>query len=65
VRAIKVLRYFSRHGLSAVARLRLKAEVLREIEGLMQLYVTYTLDQEVNSAKWLRTLQASGEDKQD
>jgi hypothetical protein len=31
----------------------------------MQLYVTYTLDQEVNSAKWLRTLQASGEDKQD
>jgi DNA repair protein RecO (recombination protein O) len=61
VRGIKVLRFFSRHGLPAVAKLRLKAEVLREIEGLMQLYVTYTLDREVNSAKWLRSLQANGE----
>ncbi len=61
VRAIKVLRFFSRHGLSAVARLRLTPEVLREIEGLMQHYVTYTIDREVNSAKWLRTLQADGE----
>ncbi|MBM4444836.1 MAG: DNA repair protein RecO [Chloroflexi bacterium] len=63
VRAIKVLRFFSRQGLAAVARLRLKPEVLREIEGLMQLYVTYVLDQEVNSARWLRALQAGGEDR--
>jgi DNA repair protein RecO (recombination protein O) len=61
VGGIKVLRFFSRHGLPAVARLRLKEGVLRELEGLMQLYVTYTIDREVNSAKWLRTLEASGE----
>ncbi len=60
VNAIKVLRFFSRNDFSAIARLKLKPDVMREIEVVMQNYVTYVLDQEVNSAKWLNKLRGSG-----
>lgn len=60
VDAIKVLRYFSRKDFPAIAKLKLKPEVIREIEGIMQYYVTYVLDQEVNSARWLAKLRDSG-----
>lgn len=60
VDSIKVLRFFARKDFSAIAKLKLKPDVMREIEGVMQYYVTYVLDQEVNSAKWLSKLRDSG-----
>jgi DNA repair protein RecO (recombination protein O) len=60
VDAIKVLRFFSRNEPTSVNKLRLKTGVMQEIEALMQGYVTYVLDQEVNSAKWLHELSHSG-----
>jgi DNA repair protein RecO (recombination protein O) len=61
VDAIKVLRFFSRNESTSVNKLRLKTNVIQEIEGLMQGYVTYVLDQEVNSARWLHELRNSEE----
>jgi hypothetical protein len=55
---VKVLRFFARNECPALNRLRLKPRLAREIEDLMQGYVTYVLDREVASAKWLRQLRA-------
>lgn len=60
VDCVKVLRFFARNECPALARLRLKPRLAREIEDLMQGYVTYVLDREVASAKWLRELRAEG-----
>ena len=65
VDAIKVLRFFGRNQHPAVSKLKLKANVMKEIEGLMQGYVTYVLDQQVNSARWLHELRDSKERNQD
>ena len=59
VEVVKVLRYLARHEGRDVARLKLGASLAREIEDLMQGYVTYVLDREVASAKWLRELRGS------
>lgn len=56
VEAVKVLRYFVRSEPPALSRLRLKPKLAREIEDLMQGYVTYVLDREVVSARWLKQL---------
>ena len=61
VDAVKVLRFFARNECPALARLKLKPHLAREIEDLMQGYVTYVLDREVASAKWLRQLRADEE----
>lgn len=61
VDCVKVLRFFARNECPALARLRLKPRLAREIEDLMQGYVTYVLDREVASAKWLRQLRADEE----
>ncbi len=58
VDAVKVLRYLARHEGSGMARLKLKAPLAREIEDLLQGYVTHVLDREVASARWLRELGA-------
>jgi len=59
VDAIKVLRFLSRNDQEAVARLRLRPSLVRELEELMRGYVVYVLDREVRSANWLRQLQVS------
>ena len=56
VDCVKVLRFFTRNECPALARLRVKPRLAREIEDLMQGYVTYVLDREVASAKWLHEL---------
>jgi DNA repair protein RecO (recombination protein O) len=61
VDCVKVLRFFAQNECPAVARLKLKTHLAREIEDLMQGYVTYVLDREVASAKWLRQLRADDE----
>jgi DNA repair protein RecO (recombination protein O) len=58
VDCVKVLRFFVQNEFSALGRLRLKPRLAREIEDLMQGFVTYVLDREVASAKWLRQLRA-------
>jgi len=58
VDTVKVLRFFAQNECSALTRLRLKPRQASEIEDLMQGYVTYILDREVASAKWLRQLRA-------
>lgn len=60
VDVVKVLRYLARHGMADVARLRVRPALAREIEDLMQGFVTYVLDREVASARWLRQLRATG-----
>ena len=59
VDVVKVLRYLARHEGPDVARLKLGASLAREVEDLMQGYVTYVLDREVASAKWLRELRGA------
>jgi DNA repair protein RecO (recombination protein O) len=61
VDCVKVLRFFTQNECSSLSRLRLKPRLAREIEDLMQGYVTYILDREVASAKWLRELRADEE----
>ena len=56
VDCVKVLRFFTQNECPALARLRLKPRLATEIEDLMQGYVTYVLDREVASAKWLHEL---------
>jgi DNA repair protein RecO (recombination protein O) len=58
VDCVKVLRFFTQNECSALSRLRLKPRLDREMEDLMQGYVTYVLDREVASAKWLRELRS-------
>jgi hypothetical protein len=58
VDCVKVLRFFARNESSALTRLRIKPRLAREIEDLMRGYVTYVLDREVTSAKWLRELRS-------
>jgi hypothetical protein len=55
---VKVLRFFAQNECTALSRLRLKPRLAREIEDLMQGYITHVLDREVASAKWLRQLRA-------
>jgi hypothetical protein len=55
---VKVLRFFTQNECPALARLRLKPRLATEIEDLMQGYVTYVLDREVASAKWLHELRS-------
>ncbi len=59
VDAVKVLRYLARHEASDVARIRLRPSLARELEDLMQGFVTYVLDREVASARWLRELRSA------
>ncbi len=59
VAAVKVLRYLARHEGPDVARLKLRPPLARELEDLMQGLVTYVLDREVPSARWLRELRAA------
>ncbi len=61
VDSVKVLRFLAQNECAALTRLRLKPRLAREIEDLMQGYVTYVLDREVASAKWLRELRADEE----
>src|SRR5512136_729905 len=58
VESVKVLRFLAQNEYSALTKLKLKPHLAREIEDLMQGYVTYVLDREVASARWLRQLRA-------
>lgn len=56
VNAQKVLRLFQNSDFSVVGRLKIGAELSREIEALLGGYIRHLLEREVKSAAWLDTL---------
>ena len=56
VNAQKVLRLLQNSDYSAVSRLKIDADLSRELEKVMSNYVRYLLEREVKSAAWLDTL---------
>jgi len=54
VNALKVLRLMQRNAYSAVSRVRLDADLSSELTGVMQSYITYTLERELRSAHFVK-----------
>jgi len=54
MRALKYLRYFQRSPFSEAERVTLSAGVNREMEALMQQYLTYLLERSLNTPAFLR-----------
>lgn len=54
--AQKVLRYLFTHSEQDVARLRVKAKTVAELEDLLQRYLEYVLEQQVSSVEFLKRL---------
>ena len=54
--ALKVLRFMQRSDYEAVDRLRTTPELSSELRMVMQGYVRYLLERDVNAAAWLRRL---------
>lgn len=60
--ALKYLRHFQRSPFSEAARVRLTPEITRELETLVQHYLTYLLERGLNTPPFLRRLrQANSE----
>ena len=59
--ALKVLRYLGRHNIAASQRLRLRKAVTAEMQRLLQSYITYTLERELRSIKFLNQVEAQRE----
>jgi DNA repair protein RecO (recombination protein O) len=56
VNAQKVLRHIQGDDYVSASRLKIDAELAREIETVISLYLKYLLEREVKSASWLDTL---------
>jgi DNA repair protein RecO (recombination protein O) len=56
VNAIKVLRLLQNSQYNIVNRLKVKPQLLRELEEVMRRYLKYLLEREVKSASWLDAL---------
>lgn len=54
--ALKYLRHFQRSSFSEAARARIPHNVMREIEALMEYYLTYLLEQGLNSLAFIRRM---------
>lgn len=54
--ALKVLRHAARADYAAFAALHLRATLHREVEQVMQRYITYILERNLKSTEFLRTL---------
>ncbi|MGD0611915.1 MAG: DNA repair protein RecO [Anaerolineales bacterium] len=57
VEALKYLRHFQRSSYPEAKRARLAPEVRKEIEALMQAYLTYLLERGLNTPEFLRKIQ--------
>jgi DNA repair protein RecO (recombination protein O) len=60
VNALKVLRYLQTHDYEACRRLRLKPGTQREVERVMQHYITFVLERELKSVDFMRQLREEG-----
>jgi DNA repair protein RecO (recombination protein O) len=56
VNALKVMRFFQDSDYSSASRLKIGADLARELELLMREYIRYLLEYEVKSAIWLDRL---------
>ena len=56
VEALKFLRHFQRSDYTGAQRARPKPEVREELEGLVQKYVTYLLERELNSPDFIKQI---------
>ncbi len=56
VEALKYLRHFQRSDYSGAQRARPTPEVQNEVEALVQKYITYLLERELNSPGFLRQI---------
>src|SRR3954451_6795275 len=54
VNALKVLRLMQRNPYSAISRVRLDPDLSGELTGVMQSYITYTLERELRSAHFVK-----------
>jgi DNA repair protein RecO (recombination protein O) len=54
--ALKVLRFLQTHDYGVCSRLRLSPGLHRELEAVMQRYITYILERNLKSVAFLRTL---------
>jgi DNA repair protein RecO (recombination protein O) len=61
--ALKYLRHFQRSSYSQASRARLSAGVNRELEVLMQHYLTYLLERGLNTPAFLRRLRREEEER--
>jgi DNA repair protein RecO (recombination protein O) len=62
VAALRVLRHFQRSSFAEAQRLSLSVPVSRELELLMQYYLTYLLERSLNTPAFLRRLRQSARD---
>jgi len=58
--ALKVMRFLQDQEYATASRVRLTAELSRELEGLMRHYIRYLLEREVRSAEFLDQLRREG-----
>jgi DNA repair protein RecO (recombination protein O) len=56
VQALKVLRLWQRCDYATATRVRVKAELSRELERVLQEYIRYLLQRELKSVTWLKEL---------
>ncbi|MCI0521949.1 MAG: DNA repair protein RecO, partial [Chloroflexi bacterium] len=59
--ALKYLRHLQRSSFAAVEKVQLAAPVNREMEGLMQYYLTYLLERALNTPDFLRQVRRFGD----
>ena len=64
VTALKYLRHFQRSGWEEASRARLSPGVAREIENLMQAYLTYLLERGLNTPAFIRRVKQEFRDEQ-
>jgi DNA repair protein RecO (recombination protein O) len=65
VSALKYMRHFQRSGYKEAARARVKPEVQRELEVLMQHYLTYLLERGLNTPSFLRRMRRETSDREE
>jgi len=56
MRALKYLRHFQRSGYAEAARARIAPDVMREMETLMEYYLTYLLERGLNTLAFIRRM---------
>ncbi len=56
--ALKVLRHFQRNSFEAVAHIRLSPAVQRELEALMEGYLTFVLERRLHTPEFIQRVRA-------
>jgi len=61
VNALKVLRFWLQAGADTAMRVKMEAELARELKGLLREYLRYILEKQLKSIEWLDRLISNGE----